>query len=383
MESNYSKDVFTRAGAKSLNHPVLFLDESLQVFWMNPVAAKILYGGADYSFPADLAEILDSLGLKLDEIGEVLGFIEDEKSKIVQLSADRWNFLQIQFPDRDFDSEAEFVITFQGLDISYTMNELLAGESEKLRVAVVDDNPISLEIASRLLARLGYNAKGFLFAEELLKAHEEARFHLVLTDLLMPDVDGLEICRRLKLPDGEGDKKVKIIAITSGVSSADPDRCREVGMDGYLSKPVTTANLAKAIDFALSGKDFFHILNTVTVEDYIEDEYPLINRDEWEDDPGLHRRMLKLLFDESEKAIDDIEVAWAEMDAKRFEESVHYFKGSVDVVRADRLSEICGRILAFTRAREMSRSKPFLPELRKTLSKTRAYAIECGLLENE
>lgn len=119
-----------------------------------------------------------------------------------------------------------------------------APEGRALRVLVVDDVQTNRLVACALLDRAGHRAEtacgGGEGVEAVLRAARAGEpFDLVLMDLAMPGMDGLEATRRLRaLSPAEGGT-VPVVALTAGVFDSDNAACLEAGMDGYLPKPVT------------------------------------------------------------------------------------------------------------------------------------------------
>ncbi|MGH9400881.1 MAG: response regulator, partial [Terriglobia bacterium] len=129
--------------------------------------------------------------------------------------------------------------------------ETLAG----LRVLVVDDNLTNRKIHASLLCRWGMEAVLAENAQQglaaLAQANKEGRpFRLILTDVHMPEVDGFEFVQRVsQRPELAG---AAIILLTSGGQRGDASRCRELGVSGYLTKPVRQFELREAILQALA-----------------------------------------------------------------------------------------------------------------------------------
>jgi CheY-like chemotaxis protein len=124
------------------------------------------------------------------------------------------------------------------------------------RLLVVDDIPINLDVASLMLEQMGYEVEraegGAQAVERCLRHAPDA----VLMDIEMPEVDGIEATRRLRLLQRAGHlSDFPIIALT-GLSSADVE-WREAGMSGYLPKPFNRAQLGDEIrhQLALQGHD--------------------------------------------------------------------------------------------------------------------------------
>ncbi|WP_338662381.1 PAS-domain containing protein [Pararoseomonas sp. SCSIO 73927] len=128
-----------------------------------------------------------------------------------------------------------------------------SADMRRLRVLVVDDVPTNRLVARALLERAGHEAElasGGAEAVDAVAAAARAGkpFDLVLMDLAMPGMDGLEATRRLRaLPDAAA-CSVPVVALTAGVFDRDNAACREAGMSGYLAKPVTREALTAELE---------------------------------------------------------------------------------------------------------------------------------------
>jgi CheY-like chemotaxis protein len=125
----------------------------------------------------------------------------------------------------------------------------LVAENRRSRVTilVVDDDTVSQLVSDWTLRRHGYRVERAATGEEALRRHEELLPDLILVDLALPDIDGFELARRLRVRDN-GDRHTPIVAVTGRVSSTDRERCREAGMDDFLTKPVELADLTRIVE---------------------------------------------------------------------------------------------------------------------------------------
>ncbi|SPD72919.1 putative Histidine kinase [uncultured Desulfobacterium sp.] len=121
----------------------------------------------------------------------------------------------------------------------------------RLKVLVVDDNQTSRFILSEYLRSWGCQsveeATGAMQALSLLRGHLSSNtlFNLILTDIQMPEMDGFDLTKEIRKI--EALKKVPIIVLTSIGTIGDGKKCRDIGIDGYLAKPVRRGDLFKAI----------------------------------------------------------------------------------------------------------------------------------------
>jgi len=114
------------------------------------------------------------------------------------------------------------------------------------RVLVVDDNLTNLKLIEYLLQSRGYEVITAVDAESALHAVRTQRPSLVLMDLQLPGMDGLELTRQLKSDDAT--KGIAIVAVTAYAMKGDEERARAAGCDGYIPKPIDTRTLPTLVE---------------------------------------------------------------------------------------------------------------------------------------
>jgi two-component system, sensor histidine kinase and response regulator len=119
-------------------------------------------------------------------------------------------------------------------------------------VLLADDNVINQKVAGRLLQQMGYCPEIARNGQEVLRALEQKPFDLILMDVQMPEMDGLEATRRIRQRQAAGAPPIAhpiaIIAMTAGAMQGDREKCLAAGMDDYVSKPVKPEALQAAIE---------------------------------------------------------------------------------------------------------------------------------------
>jgi signal transduction histidine kinase/AmiR/NasT family two-component response regulator len=126
-----------------------------------------------------------------------------------------------------------------------TSDILLAGLSP-LRIMVVDDNPVNRQVALAFLKRLGYEADIAVNGADSLTVFERNTYDVILMDMQMPEMDGIEATRRVRR-DWPPDRQPRIVAMTAAAFPEDRAHCIEAGMDDYISKPIDLVELAAAL----------------------------------------------------------------------------------------------------------------------------------------
>jgi len=122
------------------------------------------------------------------------------------------------------------------------------GDRLPLRILMAEDNAVNQKVAQAILGRMGYRADVAGNGAEALHALEGAAYDLVLMDVQMPVMGGLEAAERIRSKYGRGpDARPIIIAMTAGAMGGDRERCLEAGMNDYISKPVKVEHLQDAL----------------------------------------------------------------------------------------------------------------------------------------
>jgi CheY-like chemotaxis protein len=105
-------------------------------------------------------------------------------------------------------------------------------------ILIVDDNPINLKLARVLLNAEGYEVRAALNAEQALGLLAEFQPQLILMDIQLPGMDGLELTRRLKADPKT--QAIAIVALTAYAMKGDEEKALACGCSGYISKPIDT-----------------------------------------------------------------------------------------------------------------------------------------------
>ena len=118
-------------------------------------------------------------------------------------------------------------------------------------ILIVDDNPVNLKLVRVLLAGEGYDARTAGDAEEALETLREFHPKLILMDIQLPGMDGLELTKHLK--GNPATRDMVILALTAYAMKGDDKKMLDAGCDGYIAKPIDTRILPEVIKKYLAG----------------------------------------------------------------------------------------------------------------------------------
>lgn len=117
-----------------------------------------------------------------------------------------------------------------------------------MKILFVDDEKAQRDSMFKTLTKLGYDVEVAGSSEEALKNLEKKMFPLIIIDLAMPRIDGMELCRQIRKINARS----VIYAMSGWIAKFETDKLEAVGFDGYLSKPVKIEVLKRAIEGAFA-----------------------------------------------------------------------------------------------------------------------------------
>ena len=129
---------------------------------------------------------------------------------------------------------------------------LLCGK-KVLEILLVEDKPMNQKLATVLLEKKGHKVTTAINGREALDTLRSQLFDLILMDIHMPEMDGLEATARIRAFENETVRRIPIIAMTAFAMKEDRDKCLQAGMDYYVSKPINTKELYSALAKVMEG----------------------------------------------------------------------------------------------------------------------------------
>jgi CheY-like chemotaxis protein len=130
-----------------------------------------------------------------------------------------------------------------------------------LHILLAEDNPINMLLIRELLRRRGHRITEVTNGNAAVQAMIEGRYDLLLTDIHMPGMDGIEAARAIRAAETRsGATRTPIVALTADVLESGKDSCLEAGMDGFLTKPVDPAELEEMFARLFPSDEASHIV---------------------------------------------------------------------------------------------------------------------------
>src|SRR5579864_5178680 len=211
-------------------------------------------------------------------------------------------------------------------------------QGARARVLLAEDNPINRRLVTALLEKRGHpvvtvdNGRSAVEAVASAGTGGTERFQVVLMDLQMPELDGLEATAAIRTAELGTGRHIPIVALTAHAMKGDRERCLAAGMDAYLSKPIRTAELVTLID-QLTGAAWQPPAASATETDSAMTAEPPFDPDDVlgrvGGDRELLRELLSIFRQESPRLLSLIVHSQRIGDAKALEQTAHTLRGSV------------------------------------------------------
>ena len=209
-----------------------------------------------------------------------------------------------------------------------------------LNILLVDDHLINQKLVVTLLEKKGHRVTLAGNGKEALSILSTKEFDVVLMDVQMPGMDGLEASRRIR--DSFSSVKqhdIPIIALTARAMKEDRRKCLEAGMTDYLSKPLKKGELFRALEWACPGPAEKGTVASATPFSRDSDPVFYLERglERTEGDEDLLREMVRMFLDTSPELLSSLEKALKEGDFEALLRDAHKLKSSAGVIGADRV----------------------------------------------
>jgi two-component system, sensor histidine kinase and response regulator len=242
-------------------------------------------------------------------------------------------------------------------------------KGRSLRILLCEDNPVNQKLAIRLLEKAGHRLQVAATGRQALAQWEDAgepAFDVVLMDIQMPEMDGMEATKAIRVREKNSGRHVPIIAITAHAMRGDKEKCLASGMDGYISKPIQPSEMFAEIERCLvqQGGKVPMNKNTDAPNEQI-DRKSLFER--VEGDQELLAEMIHLFQEDAPKLLSAMRAALPGGDLAVLERSAHSLKGAASNLSAQCTAAAALQVETDARNKDLESAKASLVNLEKAV----------------
>jgi CheY-like chemotaxis protein/HPt (histidine-containing phosphotransfer) domain-containing protein len=248
-----------------------------------------------------------------------------------------------------------------------------------LRVLLAEDNVVNQRLALRILEKAGHTVRVAGTGGQALQALERDRFDVVLMDVQMPEMGGLEATAAIRQREKEEGGHTPVIALTAHAMKGDRERCLAAGMDGYVAKPIRERELFAALEqvlktYAPAGlrgalvdetPEQIPGEGTVVVEDF--DRAAALER--CGEDPGLLRELIDMFLAEIPGWMATLDRAVRAGEGEQVKRMAHTIKGAVGTFGATPAWEASFRLETLGRENALAEMGPAWQDMQAVIER--------------
>lgn len=235
-------------------------------------------------------------------------------------------------------------------------------KTSKLNVLVAEDDLVSRKTIKSILEKNECTVTMASSGKEVLEYLENYIFDVILMDIYMPEMNGFEVTKIIRKKELATGSHTPIIALTAAAMMEDREKCFEIGMDGYISKPIRPATLYQTIEDIVKREGNIEGLNIKYLLDRIYGEKNI-----------LIEIIQEVISDEYEKEyIDNIRINIENNNLKALSKQIHKFKGSISHFGANTVINILQKMGDSVKSKDMHAAKKLYEELTKEFHKIKS-----------
>ncbi len=234
-----------------------------------------------------------------------------------------------------------------------------------LKILVAEDNQINQRLALALLQKRGWQARAVQSGAEALNILQQETFDLVLMDVQMPEMDGLETTRRLRRMEAAKGGRTPVIGLTAHVMRGDREKCLEAGMDDYVPKPIRPEILFAAIERVAGSTSQPAVQDPGGVID-ISESLAAVHGDK----PFLMELAGQLIKDIPWQ-LGEISAALAEQDPRKLERIAHSLKSVLGIFGARQAVVLTQQLESLAEKGELQQAAPLVKDLVEELGRVK------------
>lgn len=256
--------------------------------------------------------------------------------------------IKFQIPYSTDKSELAYILSTIANEFQDIKEEQLPSNihPDEIRILLAEDNPINQTVIKEFLTRRGYQVEIAQSGREVLEKIEKEQYHLILMDVEMPDMDGVQATKKIREIESKNGGHIPIIALTAYAFEDKKNYCLEMGMDDYLTKPIHPEKLLNTVAKTLAQRDVCISssinLNSSIQNSSIFDETAVMNR--VDNDRNLLLSLIKTFFDNIPIYLQQARAQLENKDFEGFHKTIHTIKGSTSNLGAVKVVPIAKEI---------------------------------------
>lgn len=288
----------------------------------------------------------------------------DETAAVLMLSsADRQTFRErceglavdgfLEKPVSQSDMLDAVVTVLKGTPDFREVAERIQTTQRSLRILLAEDTPANQKVVKAILNKRGHSVEIADNGREAIELHQQAEYDLILMDVQMPTMDGLQATEAIRELSETQKASIPIVAMTAHARREDRQKCLQAGMDGYIAKPIDAKQLLKVIESSSRGRST--LKSTPPCEQASKPRQSLINREAALQRLDGNQELLKDLFgfflEDAPRLLEAANTSIQNGNAAEAERAAHSLKG----LAANFDAESC--VTAAKRLEDIARTK--------------------------
>ena len=241
---------------------------------------------------------------------------------------------------------------------------------QELRILLVEDNTMNQVLAQRLIQKWGHKLTVAGNGRQALAALEKEKFDLILMDVQMPEMSGIDVAAAIREKEKGTGERVPIIATTASAMKEDRERCLAAGMDAYISKPIERDVLLETIHGLTGFTKEARSSEGARAQNPVFDPTAALNS--LEGDNELLHEIAGIFLAQAPQHMEKIRAAVADRDPKLLERAAHGLKGAAANLLAQGVVNAAGKLEEIGRAGYVAGSQQGLDILEEELQKLQA-----------
>jgi signal transduction histidine kinase/CheY-like chemotaxis protein len=227
-----------------------------------------------------------------------------------------------------------------GASTLVTRHNLRETAGRQIRILLAEDNRVNQALATRMLEKMGHTVTVANNGEEALALVASESFDLIFMDVQMPEMDGLTATRKIREGEKTTGAHIPIVAMTAHAMKGDRERCLQSGMDGYITKPISSKEVEAAI---------MNSTNPTSVPATAAKEEPAGSRSStWDPEKALERvdgdeklfqEVMKIFLEETPGLLAKLRAGVAENQPEMVERAAHSLKGELGYLGVASISQ--------------------------------------------